>query len=181
VLRIAAAASRDVDHRLLEEVADLPAAELRDGLREAIAHQALVMTPDGRSYRFRHALVQEAVHEALLPGERSDLHAAFAAALERDPNLAAGGPDGVTRSWRTTGRPRTIWTGRSVRRWPPPRPRWASTRSPRRATTTSSRSAVGSGAADARDGHLPRYEVLRRAGRAAGLGGDHAPGVGAPP
>ncbi len=95
VLRIAAAAARSVDHRLLEEVAELPAAELRAGLREAVAHQALVTTEDGRSYRFRHALLQEAVREELLPGERSQLHAAFAEALTRDPGLAAGGPAGV--------------------------------------------------------------------------------------
>ncbi|MBW3658196.1 MAG: AAA family ATPase [Actinobacteria bacterium] len=95
VLRIAAAAARTVDHRLLEEVAQLPAAELRDGLREAVAHQVLVPTEDGRSYRFRHALLQEAVHGELLPGERSDLHAGFAEALTRDPSLAAGGADAV--------------------------------------------------------------------------------------
>ncbi|MBW3619674.1 MAG: AAA family ATPase [Actinobacteria bacterium] len=95
VLRIAAAAARSVDHRLLEEVAGLPAAELRDGLREAVAHQVLVATEDGRGYRFRHALLQEAVHEELLPGERTGLHAAFAAALTRDPDLAAAGSDGV--------------------------------------------------------------------------------------
>ncbi len=70
VLRIAAAASRRVDHRLLERVAQLPDDELYGGLRTAVEHQALVA--DGDGYRFRHALLQEAVHEQLLPGNAHD-------------------------------------------------------------------------------------------------------------
>jgi predicted ATPase len=36
---------------------------------------------DGDAYAFRHALVQEALYDDLLPGERGSLHAAYAAAL----------------------------------------------------------------------------------------------------
>jgi DNA-binding CsgD family transcriptional regulator/tetratricopeptide (TPR) repeat protein len=93
VLRIAAAAGRRVDHRLLEVVASLELDELDAGLRAAIDGQALV--PDGDGFRFRHALLQEAVHEQLLPGERSRLHRAFADALLDEPSLAAGGADAV--------------------------------------------------------------------------------------
>jgi DNA-binding CsgD family transcriptional regulator len=95
VLRIAAAAGRRVDHRLLEQVADLEEAELESGLRAAVENEALVPDVDGFGYRFRHALLQEAVHEQLLPGERTRLHSAFAEALRREPALAAGGVDGV--------------------------------------------------------------------------------------
>jgi tetratricopeptide (TPR) repeat protein len=173
VLRIAAAAARSVDHRLLEEVADLPASALRDGLREAVAHQALVTTEDGRSYRFRHALLQEAVHEELLPGERSQLHAAFAEALTRDPSLAAGGPDGVhaelAHHWYAAHE-----LGRAF------------TASLAPAETAKGQYAFAEArhhyelalelwvqvAEDARVAAPPRYEVLRRAGQAAGLAGD---------
>jgi DNA-binding CsgD family transcriptional regulator len=95
VLRIAAAAGRRVDHRLLEQVADLGESELESGLRAAVENEALVPDLDGFGYRFRHALLQEAVHEQLLPGERTRLHAAFADALTRDPGLAVDGADGV--------------------------------------------------------------------------------------
>ena len=95
VLRIAAAAGRRVDHRLLEQVAKLSATELEAGLRVAVEHEALVPDGDGFGYRFRHALFQEAVHEQLLPGERTRLHAAFADALSREPALAVDGPEGV--------------------------------------------------------------------------------------
>ena len=85
VLRIAAAAGRRVDHRLLEQVADLGESELESGLRAAMENEALVLDEDGFGYRFRHALLQEAVHGQLLPGERTRLHAAFAEALIARP------------------------------------------------------------------------------------------------
>ena len=51
-------------------------------------HHVLVALDDG--YGFRHALVREAAYGELLPGERADLHAAFATALEERPELAHG-------------------------------------------------------------------------------------------
>jgi DNA-binding CsgD family transcriptional regulator len=95
VLRIAAAAGRRVDHRLLEVVAQLGEGELQAGLRAAVEGEALVPDTDGYGYRFRHALLQEAAHDQLLPGERIRLHRAFAEALKKDPSLAAGGSTGV--------------------------------------------------------------------------------------
>ena len=94
VLGVAAAAGARVGHDLLAEVAGLPDAELLAGLREAVsAHVLLVAAADG-AYGFRHALVKEAVYAELLPGERTRLHARFAAALAGrdaggDPGLAA--------------------------------------------------------------------------------------------
>ncbi|HET6167823.1 MAG TPA: AAA family ATPase [Marmoricola sp.] len=93
VLRIAAAAGRRVDHRLLEVVATLEPDELDAGLRAAVDAQALVQ--DGGGFRFRHALLQEAVHDQTLPGARTRLHQAFAAALLEEPELAAAGADSV--------------------------------------------------------------------------------------
>jgi DNA-binding CsgD family transcriptional regulator/tetratricopeptide (TPR) repeat protein len=94
VLAVAAAAGSRVGHELLAEVAATDEAELLAGLREAVsAHVLLVDTGDG-TYRFRHALVKEAVYAELLPGERTRLHARYAAALAGrdgggDPGLAA--------------------------------------------------------------------------------------------
>jgi DNA-binding NarL/FixJ family response regulator len=95
VLRIAAAAGRRVDHRLLEVVAQLREDELDAGLRAAVEGEALVPDADGYGYRFRHALLQEAAHDQLLPGERMRLHRAFAQVLLADPSLAAGGSASV--------------------------------------------------------------------------------------
>ena len=93
--RPARGGGRRVDHRRLEVVAHLPEDELRAGLRAAVEGEALVPDADGYGYRFRHALLQEAAHEQLLPGEHTRLHRAFAEALKQDPSLAAGGSASV--------------------------------------------------------------------------------------
>jgi DNA-binding CsgD family transcriptional regulator len=91
VLKVAAVAGRRVGHQLLVEAAGRPEAEVERGLRDAIAGQVLVADAVTESYRFRHALLQEAVYGDLLPGERIRLHATYARLLAgaRD---GAGGP-----------------------------------------------------------------------------------------
>src|SRR5690606_38448371 len=70
LLRIAAAGGQRVSHRLLAQVAELPEAELEEAMRAAISSQLVVVEPDD-GYAFRHALVREAVHDDLLPGEHA--------------------------------------------------------------------------------------------------------------
>src|SRR5215218_7436212 len=86
VVKIAAVVDRPVTHALLEAVADLSPAELMEGAREAVAHQVLVIDAAGR-YAFRHALVGEAVHGDLMPGEDTALHGRIAAAIDARPEL----------------------------------------------------------------------------------------------
>ena len=86
-VRAAAVAGRRVGHGLLLAAADAP--ETEEGLRQAV--EAGLLTTDGESYNFRHALFQEAVYGDLLPGERVRLHARFAELLAADTD-AAGGP-----------------------------------------------------------------------------------------
>jgi DNA-binding CsgD family transcriptional regulator/tetratricopeptide (TPR) repeat protein len=93
LLRTASVAGRAVPERLLAEVADLAEAELYAALREAVDGHLLVIDPSGQGYAFRHALTRDAVYEDMLPGERVRLHAAYAAALDRDPALAGGEAD----------------------------------------------------------------------------------------
>src|SRR5262249_54838676 len=80
----ASAAGRRVDPTLVAEAAGLDEATLYDALRECVARQVLVFDPtaDVERYAFRHALLQEAVYDDLLPGERTRLHSAFARTLE---------------------------------------------------------------------------------------------------
>ncbi len=92
VLRIAAVIGRRFDHRLLVALADQPEPVLLDGLREAVAHQVLLTDPDGLTYQFRHALVQEVVYDDLLPGERVSLHARLAHLLTDEPSMFQGSP-----------------------------------------------------------------------------------------
>ena len=91
VMRVAAVGGARVDHRLLAEVVELDEPALTEAVRQAVEHQLLVPTaPDeAPGYLFRHALVQEAVYEELLPTERTGLHATYARALEADPSPGA--------------------------------------------------------------------------------------------
>ena len=91
VLRVVSAAARWVPDRLLVIVAGLPDAQLHAALREAVQQQLLVVDRAGRGYGFRHALARAAIHEDLLPGERIQLHRAYAEAIEN--NAALAGPD----------------------------------------------------------------------------------------
>ena len=93
LLRTASVAGRAVPDRLLAEVAGLDEDELLRALRETVDSHLLVVDPSGHGYVFRHALTRDAVYEDMLPGERVRLHAAYAAALDRDPDLGSGDVD----------------------------------------------------------------------------------------
>jgi DNA-binding CsgD family transcriptional regulator/tetratricopeptide (TPR) repeat protein len=93
LLRTASVAGRAVSDGLLAEVAGLDEAELLRALRETVDSHLLIVDPGGHGYAFRHALTRDAVYEDMLPGERVRLHAAYAAALDRDPDLGGGDAD----------------------------------------------------------------------------------------
>ena len=176
VLRVAAVAGRRVEHELLAEVAGLPEDELLDGLRAAVGgHLLVVETGEGvERYAFRHALVQEVVYDDLLPGERRNLHRAFAEALEARTSVGGAAEAG---------------------RWAELAHHWAAARQDDRAFAASVRAAeaaMGSyafGAAlieyeraidlwdDVDDPEavtgFDRVELLRKAGQAAYLSADY--------
>ncbi|MFQ6144089.1 helix-turn-helix transcriptional regulator [Streptomyces seoulensis] len=87
VVRIAAEGGSTVEYRLLAAVARLAEDDLIEALRAAVNASVLTPAPSGDGYRFRHALVREAVSDDLLPGERSRLDRRYAEALEADPTL----------------------------------------------------------------------------------------------
>jgi DNA-binding CsgD family transcriptional regulator/tetratricopeptide (TPR) repeat protein len=89
VLRVASAGSGGISHALLAKVAGRSDEELSALIRPAVAANVVVTTSDG--YAFRHALIREAVHEDLLPGEHATVHTRFARAIDADPALV---PDG---------------------------------------------------------------------------------------
>jgi DNA-binding NarL/FixJ family response regulator/tetratricopeptide (TPR) repeat protein len=89
VLRVASAGNGATSHPLLAKITGLADADLTRALRPAVTANVLVTTSDG--YAFRHALIREAVHEDLLPGEHGQLHSRYADAIDADPALV---PDG---------------------------------------------------------------------------------------
>lgn len=90
VLRTAAVAGRRADDELVRLVSGLSSDEYEDAVRQAVTHQLLV--PEGDvGYRFRHALLREAIYADLLPGERTRLHGAMSALLAEPARLAVPG------------------------------------------------------------------------------------------
>ncbi|WP_157245755.1 helix-turn-helix transcriptional regulator [Nonomuraea typhae] len=82
LMRVASAGGQRIEHELLLAVTGLDDGALSRSLRPAVAGNVLVV--DGEGYAFRHALIREALHDDLLPGEHARLHTRFAEALERD-------------------------------------------------------------------------------------------------
>ncbi|MEV4112850.1 AAA family ATPase [Nonomuraea sp. NPDC049695] len=85
LLRVASAGGQRIEHDLLSAVAGLDESALSRALRPAVAGNVLAV--DGEGYCFRHALIREALHDDLLPGEHTRLHTRFAEALERDLSI----------------------------------------------------------------------------------------------
>jgi DNA-binding CsgD family transcriptional regulator/tetratricopeptide (TPR) repeat protein len=85
LLRVASAGGQRLEHDLLSAVAGLDENALSRALRPAVAGNVLVV--DGEGYSFRHALIREALHDDLLPGEHTRLHTRYAEALERDLSI----------------------------------------------------------------------------------------------
>ncbi|WP_171906766.1 helix-turn-helix transcriptional regulator [Jiangella alba] len=90
LLRLMSAAGNRVDHSVLEFVAGEQTGPLETALREAVSAGVIVV--DGDGYAFRHALLREALHADMLPGEHARMHARYAQALEAHPELMPSTP-----------------------------------------------------------------------------------------
>lgn len=103
VLRVVAAAGEDVDDDALAAVTGLPYAQLTAGLREAV-DQRLVVVTGGGDYRFRHALIAEAVEQSLLPVEVRAIHRALGDRFALDGGNAGPHAGRLARHHRAAGR-----------------------------------------------------------------------------
>jgi tetratricopeptide (TPR) repeat protein len=112
-LRVASAGSGGISHTLLAKVTGRTEDQLTAAIRPAVTGNVLVATADG--YTFRHALIREAVHQDLLPGEHSGVHTRFALAIEADPELVCDGRAAIEKAhhWysahNTTGALTSAW------------------------------------------------------------------------
>jgi DNA-binding CsgD family transcriptional regulator/tetratricopeptide (TPR) repeat protein len=101
VLRLASAAGRNVGYSLLRATVKLTDSDLRDSLRAAVEGGILLAEPETSSFRFRHALLAEAIYVTILPGEREELHARLAEELVRS---GAAGAAELASHWAAAGR-----------------------------------------------------------------------------
>jgi len=107
VLRVASAGSGMTTDMLLAQVTGHDVARLTAAIRPAVAANVLVTTSDG--FSFRHALIQEAVHADLLPGEHSAVHTKFAKAIDADPTLVPPGRADIEKAHHWYSGHNTTW------------------------------------------------------------------------
>ena len=187
LLRLAAAAGRDVGYPLLRAAAGLPERDVRESLRQAVEHGVLVADQATGSFRFRHALLAEAIYATILPGEREELHARLAEELARSgaprrggARAALGGGGSHARGARRVGRGGAPGGGRlrpgRGSRAPRAGARAVGRRAgrgrarrarPRRALLLDGRAGRPTGAAAARGRARPASDRARRRGRPA--------------
>jgi class 3 adenylate cyclase len=119
VAQIGAAIGREFSHALLAAVVGKPEGELRSGLDRLIDAGLLFQqgVPPHSTFRFKHALIQDAAYGTLLREARRDLHARIAKTLKehfahiRDTQpeilahhyFEAGSADGAIEWWSKAG------------------------------------------------------------------------------
>jgi DNA-binding CsgD family transcriptional regulator/tetratricopeptide (TPR) repeat protein len=103
LLRVAAAVGRDVAYPLLRAVTAFPERGVRESLRGAVEHGVLVADQATGTFRFRHALLADAIYATILPGEREQLHAKLAEELARSGAASAAE---LAPHWAAAGRTR---------------------------------------------------------------------------
>lgn len=95
VIGAASVLGASLDHRLLAEIADLDAADLDVAIADAVRDGVLVLEGPPATIRFRHILLQEVAHDALLPGERIRLHRRAAEVVAADAAIHGDGAGNV--------------------------------------------------------------------------------------
>jgi len=103
LLRLLSAGGVRVEHSLLSAVFSAILSggetdtEIDTAARDAVA--ASILTVDDTAYEFRHALVRDAIHGELLPGERVRFHTAYARALEEAPGIGTAPAAEISHHW----------------------------------------------------------------------------------
>lgn len=98
VAQVVSGAERPLSHPLVFQLAGLSDGRLDEAIREATRSGILVVVDD--DYRFRHALLREAVHDDLLPGERARLHRSYAELLESRGDGVDSDPAALAYHWQ---------------------------------------------------------------------------------
>jgi DNA-binding CsgD family transcriptional regulator/tetratricopeptide (TPR) repeat protein len=94
VVQAASLAETDLDESALARVTELESVRLEASLHEAVDASVFVFDGMGTTYQFHHALLQQAVAQAMLPSERVRWHDRWARTLSESasrhrPDLAA--------------------------------------------------------------------------------------------
>jgi class 3 adenylate cyclase/tetratricopeptide (TPR) repeat protein len=106
VAQLGSVLGREFAYPLLRAVSAAPEAELRADLAK-LAEAELIYergAPPEATYRFKHALTQDAAYEALLKSRRRELHALAARTIvDQFADLAEAQPEVLARHWTAAG------------------------------------------------------------------------------
>jgi predicted ATPase/class 3 adenylate cyclase len=105
VAQIGAVLGRDFGYALLREVAETNDPALQASL-DRLAEADLLFVegaPPQASYRFKHALIQDAAYDSLLKSRRQALHRRAGELLRDDPERAAGEPEVIAHHFAQAG------------------------------------------------------------------------------
>ena len=109
LLGVAAVGGREVEHEMLMAVAGRSGVEADVGALVEAGLLVPTRAPDGDdAYSFRHALVQEAVYDAMLPTERRRLHRSWGEYLSDHQQETAAGLVQLAHHWREARDPRAL-------------------------------------------------------------------------
>ena len=106
VLRVAAAAGRTIDDRLLTRASDLGEEQVQRAVRAAVEDRILIQTQGQHhgGYRFRHEILRALVASQLLPAQARRIHASYALALSEEP-LERRNATELANHWDAAGDP----------------------------------------------------------------------------
>ena len=105
IAQIGAVLGRGFSHALLQALADLDEGGLRSAVERLAQADILFVEGDGAqaTYRFKHALIQDAAYESLLKSRRQALHRRAAEVLRDDPERAAAEPEVIAHHFTQAG------------------------------------------------------------------------------
>jgi predicted ATPase len=103
--QIGAVLGRDFAYRLLRDVAELAEPELQASLDRLAEADILIIEGAGpqATYRFKHALIQDAAYDSLLRSRRKALHRRAAEVLRDSPARAAAQPEAIAHHFTQAG------------------------------------------------------------------------------
>src|SRR5215469_8769474 len=105
IAQIGAVLGRDFAYALLRDVAELDEPKLQASL-DRLADADLLFVegaPPQASYRFKHALIQDAAYDSLLKSRRQALHRRAGEILRDQPERAAGEPEVIAHHFTQAG------------------------------------------------------------------------------
>jgi pimeloyl-ACP methyl ester carboxylesterase len=121
ILQAGAAIGREFSHELIATVSRLKPHLVDEALHRAAESRLVVCEGTGRTatYRFRHALVQEAAYSSMLRARRRELHARIARAVEEHaPGFRDARPEWLARHHAEAGetaRAAALWLDAGLR------------------------------------------------------------------